>query len=106
MTTGEHNLAALADAALERHGDRDSLYFEGTWHSSADLHDRSLRVSSGLRQLGVEPGDRVSVAARTSGRGARHMKINSQPRRLRHKINKFSRVQGRVGGRCGSSIGS
>ncbi|MDX1619509.1 MAG: AMP-binding protein [Nitriliruptorales bacterium] len=61
MTTGNHNLAALADDALERHGDRESLYYEGDWFRSAALHDRAMRVSRGLVELGVEPGDRVSV---------------------------------------------
>ncbi|MDX1659095.1 MAG: AMP-binding protein [Nitriliruptorales bacterium] len=61
MTVEEHNLAVLADEAFERHGDRESLYFEGTWHSSADLHGRAHRVSGGLQELGIQPGERVSV---------------------------------------------
>lgn len=58
---GEHNLARLADVAVERHGDRPALWFEGTWHSSGELQDRVHRVAGGLRRLGVEPGDRVVV---------------------------------------------
>jgi long-chain acyl-CoA synthetase len=57
----EHNLAAAAEAALERHGDRDSLWFEGRWHRSAELHERATRLAGGLRDLGVRPGDRVVV---------------------------------------------
>lgn len=58
---GEHNLARLADAAVERHGERPVVWFEGTWHHSGDLQDRVHRVAGGLRNLGVAPGDRVVV---------------------------------------------
>lgn len=61
MTVGKHNLALLADQSFERHGDRPSLFFEGTWHSSGELRDRSLRLATGFRELGIEPGDRVVV---------------------------------------------
>jgi long-chain acyl-CoA synthetase len=57
----DHNLARAAEAALDRHGDHDALWFEGTWHRSASLHERATRLASGLRELGVEPGDRVVV---------------------------------------------
>jgi long-chain acyl-CoA synthetase len=57
----EHNLARLAERALERHGDYDSLFFEGQWHSSGSLADRAHRLSAGLVELGVQPGDRVVV---------------------------------------------
>ena len=58
---GECNLALLAERAQERLGDYDSLCFEGRWHSSAEIHERSGRAGAGLRRLGVEPGDRVVV---------------------------------------------
>jgi long-chain acyl-CoA synthetase len=57
----ETNLARLAESALERHGDYPSLWFGDVWNSSADLHERASRVASGLRRLGVSPGDRVVV---------------------------------------------
>jgi long-chain acyl-CoA synthetase len=56
-----HNLAQAAEDALERHGDRDSLWFEGEWHRSGRLHERATRLAGGLRELGVRPGDRVVV---------------------------------------------
>ncbi len=55
------NLARLGDESLQRLGDYPSLYFEGTWYTSGELHDRSCRVARGLRDLGVGPGDRVVV---------------------------------------------
>jgi long-chain acyl-CoA synthetase len=61
MAVGTHNLAALAEDALERHGDYESLLFEGTWHRSADLFERSCRLAAGFVDLGILPGDRVVV---------------------------------------------
>src|SRR5215467_9014820 len=56
---GQHHLAIAADRTFERFGDREALYFEGTWLRSGDLQDRSLRLAGGLARLGVRPGDRV-----------------------------------------------
>jgi len=64
----ETNLARLADTALDRLGDHPSLYFEGVWHSSATLHERSMRVASGLRDVGVAHGRRVKAALRARAR--------------------------------------
>jgi long-chain acyl-CoA synthetase len=62
MTTmGEHNLAVLAERAFERLGDYESLFFEGRWLTSGEIHDRATRVAAGLRAHGVAPGDRVVV---------------------------------------------
>ena len=57
----ETNLARLAEATLDRLGDNPSLWFEGTWHSSGAMLERASRVATGLRELGVQPGDRVVV---------------------------------------------
>jgi long-chain acyl-CoA synthetase len=59
----ERNLARLAEDAFERHGDYESLWFEGRWHRSGELRERAARVASGLTGLGVGPGDRVVVFA-------------------------------------------
>jgi long-chain acyl-CoA synthetase len=56
-----HNLARAAEQALERHGDYESLWFEGEWHRSARLFERATRLAGALRELRVEPGDRVVV---------------------------------------------
>jgi long-chain acyl-CoA synthetase len=55
------HLARLADEALDRLGDYDALWFEGEWLRSGNLHERGKRLAGGLRELGVEPGDRVVV---------------------------------------------
>src|SRR5262249_56994480 len=57
----EPTLARQAEAQLERHGDYDTLFFEGTWHSTGALADRAARVAGGLAGLGIRPGDRVVV---------------------------------------------
>jgi long-chain acyl-CoA synthetase len=55
------NLARAAEAAFERHGDHDSLWFEGRWYRSGELLERASRLAGGLRDLGLAPGDRVVV---------------------------------------------
>lgn len=56
-----HNLAVLAEQALDRHGDRTVLFWEGQSFSSGTLNDRAVRLATGLAELGIEPGDRVVV---------------------------------------------
>jgi long-chain acyl-CoA synthetase len=58
---GQHNLAVLAEQAFARLGTYESLFFEGQWLTSAQIHDRSTRVAAGLRAHGVGVGDRVVV---------------------------------------------
>jgi long-chain acyl-CoA synthetase len=58
---GEHHLGRLAEESFERRGDYPSLLFEGRWHRSGELFDRSRRMAAGLADLGVRPGDRVIV---------------------------------------------
>ncbi len=58
---GEENLARQAELALERQGDRDSLFYEGRWHTAGSLADRAARLATGLADLGVRPGDRLVV---------------------------------------------
>ena len=59
--SGEDNLARAAEQALERLGDHESLWFDGVWFRSGDLHERAARLAGGLRSCGVAPGDRVVV---------------------------------------------
>jgi long-chain acyl-CoA synthetase len=55
------NLARQAERALDRHGDYDSLFFEGRWYSSGAQADRAARAATGLAALGLSPGDRLLV---------------------------------------------
>jgi len=55
------SLQRLADDAWERDAGRSQLYFEGRMWTGAELADRSRRLSAGLRDAGVQPGDRVVV---------------------------------------------
>jgi long-chain acyl-CoA synthetase len=57
----ETNLARLAEEALDRLGDYPSLWYEGVWHSTGEMHARAQRVATGLRAIGVGQGDRVVV---------------------------------------------
>jgi long-chain acyl-CoA synthetase len=57
----DHHLARVAEESFERLGDYDSLWFEDEWLRSSELHRRAARLAGGLRDLGVEPGDRVVV---------------------------------------------
>ena len=61
MSVGRYNLARLADDSYEKHGDHDSLFFEGKWFRSGEQHARTEKLAGGLIELGIEPGDRVVV---------------------------------------------
>jgi long-chain acyl-CoA synthetase len=61
LTTGPNNLARVALESLERNGDRDALFADGTWHRAAALQERATRLAAGLRARGIQPGDRVCV---------------------------------------------
>jgi len=59
-------LARLAEEAFQRHGDYESVWFEGQAYRSGELFERGRRLAGGLIELGVEPGDRVVVMAANS----------------------------------------
>ncbi|HEV1998597.1 MAG TPA: AMP-binding protein, partial [Candidatus Dormibacteraeota bacterium] len=56
-----HNLARLGEEALERLGDRASLFFEGRWYRSGEMFERSRRIAGALAARGLQPGDRAVV---------------------------------------------
>ena len=61
MSASEHNLAHLGERSFEQKGDYESLLFEGRWHRSGELFERSRRLAAGLSELGIAPGDRAVV---------------------------------------------
>jgi long-chain acyl-CoA synthetase len=63
---GEHHLARLAESSFGRKGDYESLLFEGHWHTSGELLERSRRLGRGIAELGVRPGERVVVTMANS----------------------------------------
>jgi len=54
-------LQRLAEAAWERVGDASTLIFEGETYRSAGLAMRARKLSLGLREAGLRPGERVVV---------------------------------------------
>jgi len=57
----ERNLARAAEETFARLGDYESLWFDGQWIRSGQLHDRAARLAGWLKEQGLEPGDRVVV---------------------------------------------
>jgi len=55
------SLQRLAEQALERLGGESTLHFEGHVFTTAQLAGRSRRLSQGLRDAGLQPGERVVV---------------------------------------------
>lgn len=56
-----HTLGRLAEESWARFDDYDAVFYEGAWHRSHALAERARRVTGGLIQAGVRPGDRVVV---------------------------------------------
>ncbi|MEE8601505.1 AMP-binding protein [Euzebya tangerina] len=54
-------LGAMIEQSAERSGDRVAVEVAGLTRTYAELHERSDRISAGLRQLGLEAGDRVCL---------------------------------------------
>jgi long-chain acyl-CoA synthetase len=55
------SLQRLAEAAWQRVGDASTLIFEGETFGSAGIAARTRRFSTGLRDAGLSPGERVIV---------------------------------------------
>ena len=57
----DEHLARAAEETFERVGDYEAVWFDGRWTRSAELRGRAARLAGGLRDSGIEPGDRVLV---------------------------------------------
>src|SRR3954470_13523906 len=55
------NLAQLVATQAARYGDRQLALVDGEPLSYEQLADRAGRFTTGLQELGIEPGDRVAV---------------------------------------------
>lgn len=58
---GEWHIARLYESQFDRMGDYEALFFEGQWYRTGEMFERSRRLSGGLQELGVAPGDRAVV---------------------------------------------
>jgi long-chain acyl-CoA synthetase len=56
-----HSLQRLSELAAERVGGESVLHFEGLSFTGLQLADRGRRLSQGLRDAGLKPGERVVV---------------------------------------------
>jgi long-chain acyl-CoA synthetase len=68
-STGSKTIADLLPLAAERYGDRVAVQFkqDGAWHDVTVGEVASIvqQIALGLVDLGIEPGDRVSILCRT-----------------------------------------
>ncbi len=55
------NVAQLALDGLDRFGEYNSIFFEGSWYSNFQLMDGYCKLAAVLQDLGVKTGDRVVV---------------------------------------------
>src|SRR5580693_9763398 len=55
------DLGLIVARSAERYGLKPALVADGRTFTYQDLHDLCDRVAGGLRELGVRPGDRVSL---------------------------------------------
>ncbi|MFN0162676.1 MAG: class I adenylate-forming enzyme family protein [Burkholderiales bacterium] len=55
------SVQAMFDAALDRHGGRDALVFEGRRWSWRELDEVAGRVAAGLAARGIGAGDRIAI---------------------------------------------
>jgi long-chain acyl-CoA synthetase len=55
------SLQRLAEESWQRNAEGSELYYEGQRWTGAQLADRSRRLSGGLREAGLQPGERVVI---------------------------------------------
>jgi len=62
----QDTIGALVRRSARRHPDREAFRFRGRSHTFADVDESANRFANGIRDLGVEGGDRVAVLAKNS----------------------------------------
>lgn len=55
------NIAELSAQNIEEHGEYQAVFFEGRWYTNKEMDDRGKQVAVGLKEIGVERGDRVAT---------------------------------------------
>jgi fatty-acyl-CoA synthase len=60
------SLSAMLARAAQRHGERTAIICGDVCWSYADFHREVERLASGLRRLGLKPGERIAILARNS----------------------------------------
>ena len=55
------NLAELYKREIDQHGEHVSLIYEGQEITNLEMRERSLRLGSALKRLGVKKGDRIII---------------------------------------------
>src|SRR3954466_1240674 len=69
QSTGSATIADMLGLAAERFGDRPAVRYkrDGAWHdvSFAELGEIASEIARGLIDLGLQPGDRVSLLCTT-----------------------------------------
>ncbi|WP_421839059.1 fatty acyl-CoA synthetase [Novosphingobium sp.] len=60
------SLSAMLTRAAERHGAKTAIICGDVTWSYAGFHREVERLASGLRRLGMQPGDRIAILARNS----------------------------------------
>ncbi|WP_231625019.1 fatty acyl-CoA synthetase [Novosphingobium sp. AAP93] len=60
------SLSAMLTRSAERHGAKPAIICGGVTWSYAEFHREVERLASGLRQLGMQAGDRIAILARNS----------------------------------------
>ncbi|WP_254838587.1 AMP-binding protein [Natronomonas marina] len=62
----QDTIGALVRRSARRHPEKEAFRFRGESHSFAEVDELTNRFANGIRDLGVEQGDRVAVLAKNS----------------------------------------
>src|SRR4030043_1926625 len=55
------NIGSGIEDNVKRFGEYEALYFEGIWHTNAEINHDANRLGNALKGLGIGRGDRVAI---------------------------------------------
>ncbi|MCJ7515547.1 MAG: AMP-binding protein [Dehalococcoidia bacterium] len=55
------NIGSLIEDNVKRFGENETIYFEGTWYTNAEINRSANQLGNALKALGIGKGDRVAV---------------------------------------------